>query len=86
MAVLHFGKHIKDRLPSEVLLNVKNALGTGRAGEGRRKGQAVTVTFESWPSIDVVPASRIAKDGVVTRLRDIDFSDRRGHDHAVDLR
>lgn len=66
LAVLHFTKHIKDRQPSEVLLNVKSALGTGQAGRGRRNGQAVTVTFQSWPNIDVVPASRIAKDGVVT--------------------
>jgi hypothetical protein len=66
MAVLHFGKHIQDRKPSDVLLDVKNALGTGQAGRGRRNGQAVTVTFQSWPSIDVVPASRQAKDGVVT--------------------
>jgi hypothetical protein len=67
MAVLHFGKHIKDRNPSEVLLNVKNALGTGQAGRGRRNGQAVTVTFQSWPNVDVVPASRLTNnDGVVT--------------------
>ncbi|MCV7250847.1 nucleotidyltransferase [Mycobacterium hackensackense] len=66
LAVLHHAKHIKDRKPSEVLLNVKNALGTGQAGKGRRNGQAVTVTFQTWPSIDVVPASRIANDGVVT--------------------
>ncbi|HEX7321934.1 nucleotidyltransferase domain-containing protein [Mycolicibacter arupensis] len=67
MAVLHYGKHIKDRQPSEVLLAVKNALGTGQAGTGRRNGQAVTVTFESWPNIDVVPASRLTdNNGQVT--------------------
>jgi hypothetical protein len=66
LAVLHYTKHIEDRKRSEVLLNVKNMRGTGQAGKGRRNGQAVTVTFQSWPNIDVVPASRIAKDGVVT--------------------
>ncbi|ABL03217.1 nucleotidyltransferase [Mycobacterium ulcerans] len=59
MAVLHYGKHIKDRRPSQVLLAVKNALGTGQAGAGRRNGQAVTVSFQSWPNIDVVPALRV---------------------------
>lgn len=66
MAVLHFGKHIQGRRPSDVLLDVKNALGTGQAGRGRRNGQAVTVTFQSWPSIDVVPASRQARDAEIT--------------------
>lgn len=65
MAVLHYGKHIKDRRPSQVLLAVKDALGTGQAGAGRRNGQAVTVKFDSWPHVDVVPASRVEVDGEV---------------------
>ncbi len=66
MAVLHYGKHIKHRRPSQVLLAVKDALGTGQAGTGRRNGQAVTVNFQSWPNIDVVPASRVTNNEQVT--------------------
>jgi hypothetical protein len=67
MAVLHHGYHIKDRKPSQVLMATKTALGTGQAGTGRRNGQAVTVSFESWPSIDVVPAARMVdSNGTVT--------------------
>lgn len=67
LAVLHFGQHIKDRTPSQVLMATKTALGVGQAGAGRRNGQAVTVTFDSWPNIDVVPASRLVdSNGVVT--------------------
>lgn len=67
MAVLHYGEHIKDRKPSQVLMATKSALGAGQAGTGRRNGQAVTVTFESWPNIDVVPASRLVdSSGTVT--------------------
>jgi Second Messenger Oligonucleotide or Dinucleotide Synthetase domain len=67
MAVLHFADHIKDRLPSQVLMATKAALGTGQAGTGRRNGQAVTVSFQSWPNIDVVPASRLVdSNGAVT--------------------
>lgn len=65
MAVLHFGKHIKDQSPAQVLQAVKDALGTGQAGVGRRNGQAVTVKFQSWPDIDVVPACRVDSDGEV---------------------
>lgn len=59
--VLHFGKHIKDEKPSAVLSTVKAALGSG-AGSVRRNGQAVTMRFESWPDVDVVPASRVTND------------------------
>lgn len=59
MTVLHYGKHIEDRRPSQVLQAVKDALGSGQAGSGRRNGQAVTVSFQSWPNLDVVPASRV---------------------------
>ncbi|WP_079024958.1 nucleotidyltransferase domain-containing protein [Streptomyces leeuwenhoekii] len=66
MAVLHYEKHIKGRLPSTVLSNVKRALGPG-AGNVRRNGQAVTIKFQSWPNIDVVPAVRHVNDaGQVT--------------------
>lgn len=61
MIVLHFGQHIKNRTPSQVLSDVKTALGSG-AGAVRRNGQAVTMRFQSWPNVDVVPASRLVDD------------------------
>ncbi|MBZ6229359.1 nucleotidyltransferase domain-containing protein [Streptomyces olivaceus] len=61
MLVLNYGKHIKDKKPSSVLLNLKSALGSG-AGSVRRNGQAVTMKFISWPDVDVVPAARYRKD------------------------
>lgn len=69
LAVLHWGDHIKDRSPATVLNNVKTALGEN-AKSIRRNGQAVTVTFESWPSIDVVPASKNTNsDGTVNHYK-----------------
>jgi hypothetical protein len=63
LVVLHHSKHIKNRLPSTVLANVRKALGPG-VGRVRRNGQAVTMTFTSWPNVDVVPASRtMTSDG-----------------------
>lgn len=61
LVALHYGRHIKDRKPSLVLADVKNALGTS-AGATRRNGQAVTVRFSSWPNVDVVPAARVVDD------------------------
>jgi hypothetical protein len=61
LVALHYGRHIRGREPAAVLAAVKGALGTG-AGAYRRNGQAVTVTFRSWPSVDVVPAARVAED------------------------
>ncbi|MBT2555469.1 nucleotidyltransferase [Arthrobacter sp. ISL-5] len=58
MVVLHFAEHIKGRTPAQVLSSVKTSLGSG-AGNVRRNGQAVTMKFLSWPSVDVVPASRL---------------------------
>ena len=66
LVVLHYGQHIRNRTPSEVLATVKNALGSG-AGNYRRNGQAVTISFRSWPNVDVVPASRVTNgDGAVS--------------------
>lgn len=62
LVVLHWTNHLKDRLPSTVLQNVKTALGAG-AGKPRRNGQAVTMNFTTWPAVDVVPAARYKTDG-----------------------
>jgi len=51
------GMHFKDRLPSRVLLDLRTALGQGPESL-RRDGQAVVMTFASWPRVDVVPGYR----------------------------
>lgn len=61
LVALHYTQHIKDRKPSAVLSTLKAALGPG-AGAVRRNGQAVTVRFQSWPDVDVVPASQVVDE------------------------
>jgi Second Messenger Oligonucleotide or Dinucleotide Synthetase domain len=56
MVVLHFGEHIEGKTPADVLEDLRTMLGSG-AGSVRRNGQAVTMRFQSWPNVDVVPAS-----------------------------
>ena len=56
IVALHWGKHIKDKKPSEVLAAVQQHLSEFRTG--RRNGQAVTLYYESWPNVDIVPVSR----------------------------
>lgn len=68
LVVLHFGKHIKGKCPGRVLIDVRKALGP-RAGSPRRNGQAVTVTFDSWPNVDVVPASRTMADKATGKVK-----------------
>jgi len=55
--ILHFSKHIKGREPSAVLLSVKNAL-KDYAVSVRRNGQAVSLSFKTWPDVDIVPVYR----------------------------
>jgi hypothetical protein len=65
LVVLHYGNHIEGRQPATVLNNVKAAL--GNIGTVRRNGQAITVKFDSWPNLDVVPAARYRdSDGTVS--------------------
>jgi SMODS domain-containing protein len=59
MVVLHYSKHIKDKSPTVVLQNVQNALSEYRTG-ARKNGQAVTLYYETWPNVDIVPVSRSA--------------------------
>lgn len=61
MAVLHYGKHIKGRTPEQVLQDVRDALGEYRTNV-RRNGQAVTLYYESWPNVDIVPVSKVTND------------------------
>jgi hypothetical protein len=65
IVVLHWGNHVKGKLPGTVLQDVRDALGEYRTGV-RKNGQAVTLHYESWPNVDIVPVSRcMNKDGGV---------------------
>jgi len=57
MVVLHYGKHIKDKTPTQVLQTVRNSLAEWKTGT-RRNGQAVTLSYVTWPNADIVPVSR----------------------------
>ena len=61
MVALHYGKHIKDKTPTQVLQDVRDALGEWRTGV-RRNGQAVTLHYKTWPNVDIVPVSRVVND------------------------
>lgn len=61
MVALHYGKHIKDKTPTQVLQIVRDALGEWRTG-ARRNGQAVTLYYKTWPNVDIVPVSRVVND------------------------
>lgn len=66
MVVLNYSKHIRDRTPTQVLDSVRDALAAYRTGT-RRNGQAVTLYYESWPNVDIVPVSRtLHADGTVS--------------------
>lgn len=61
MVVLHFGKHIDKKTPAQVLQAVRDSLGAYRTNV-RKNGQAVTLHYESWPDVDIVPVSRTVND------------------------
>lgn len=66
LIALHYGKHIKDKSPQQVLEAVQEQLSDYRATV-KKNGQAVTLYFKSWPNVDIVPASQVADDnGVIT--------------------
>jgi hypothetical protein len=55
---LDYAKHIKDRLPSQVLQSVRDCLGRDYT-QARKNGQAVTLGYATWPNVDVVPVRRV---------------------------
>jgi hypothetical protein len=61
IVVLHYGKHIQGKTPSAVLQSIQQALSEWRTG-ARRNGQAVTLHYQTWPNVDIVPVSRITND------------------------
>jgi len=69
IVALHFGEHIKGKQPSQVLQEVRDALGEYRQIV-RKNGQAVTLYYKTWPNVDIVPASQIVDDaGNVTAYK-----------------
>lgn len=61
MVALHYGNHIKDKTPTQVLQSVRDALAEWRTG-ARKNGQAVTLHYKTWPNVDIVPVSRTVDD------------------------
>jgi len=61
IVVLHYGKHIKNKRPSQVLQAVRDCLGEYKTNV-RKNGQAVTLYYDSWPNVDIVPVSRVVND------------------------
>lgn len=57
MVALNYSKHIEGKSPVEVLQLMRDAL-AGYNRYVRKNGQAVTLYYESWPKVDVVPVSR----------------------------
>ncbi len=61
IVVLHYGKHIKNKKPSQVLQNIRDVLSEYKTNV-RKNGQAVTLHYKTWPNVDIVPVSRTIND------------------------
>jgi hypothetical protein len=70
MVVLHYGKHLKDKTPAQVLQGVRDALGQYRTNV-RKNGQAVTLYYDSWPNVDIVPVAVIYNDDKTVNYYDV---------------
>ena len=57
IVVLHYGKHIEGKKPSQVLQAVRDCLAEYKTNV-RKNGQAVTLYYKTWPNVDIVPVSR----------------------------
>lgn len=53
MLVLHYGKHMKGKTPTQVLQAVRDAIGYKTTV--RKNGQAVTLHYVTFPKVDIVP-------------------------------
>lgn len=61
IVVLHYGKHIKGRRPSQVLRAVRECLSEYKTNV-RKNGQAVTLYYDTWPNVDIIPVSSTVND------------------------
>lgn len=59
MVVLHYGDHIENKRPKQVLEDVRLHLSQYRARIVKKNGQAVTLYFKTWPNVDIVPAAHV---------------------------
>lgn len=66
IVALHYGKHIEGKTPARVLEDVREHLKNYRTKMAKKNGQAVTLYFDSWPNVDIVPAIRMENSGVLT--------------------
>lgn len=64
MVALHYGKHISGKKPSQVLASIRKPLSEYKT-DLRRNGQAVTLYYNSWPNVDIVPVARHETNGVL---------------------
>lgn len=65
MLVLHYGKHIEGKSPTQVLQNVRDKLSEYNTRMAKKNGQAVTLYFKTWPNVDIVPAARFSNNGQI---------------------
>lgn len=61
IVAIHYGKHIQGKSPSEIIKDVRDKLSQWRTG-ARKNGQAVTLYYETWPNVDIVPVSQAIDD------------------------
>jgi hypothetical protein len=61
IVALHYAKHIKDKKPSQVLKAIRDCLGDYRTNV-RRNGQAVTMYYNTWPNVDIVPVAQVTSN------------------------
>jgi len=61
IVVLHYAKHIKDKKPSQVLKDIRDCLGDYKTNV-RRNGQAVTMYYNTWPNVDIVPVAQVTNN------------------------
>ena len=89
IVVLDYGRHIKNKKPSQVLQTTRDVLGEYRTNV-RKNGQAVTLYYKTWPNVDIVPAWRIGNSSTY-RIPDMNSekwinSRPRKHSEAMDCR
>lgn len=59
MLVLHYGKHVKAKTPTQLLQDVRDKLSAYNTRMAKKNGQAVTLYFKTWPNVDIVPACQV---------------------------
>ncbi|HET7831340.1 MAG TPA: nucleotidyltransferase [Gallionella sp.] len=65
MLVLHYSKHVAGNTPTQVLQTVRDSLAYKTTV--RKNGQAVTLHYTTWPSVDIAPVYYVHKgDNKVT--------------------